>query len=382
MKMLGTTRDSLLAQSRTSLENGDGRGAETNCRTLLTIDPTCAEALNNLGLSLQQQDRLEEAAAVFHRLTLQAPALPIGHKNLGVILCALHRLEEGFASLRRHAQMVYQAPTQTHAEGNPDLAPKLKHDAEQRVWLNTQGHSFSPSSPLPFHISGGSRVVGSALNPKRSIHPLSTPRKPDPLVWVIDHLLSETALAEFQRFCWDSTIWQKIYADGYLGAMSEDGFGSPLLAQIDQELRQSWPHIFRNLPLCQCWAFKYDSRMRGIGLHADSAAVNINFWITPDDANLDPQSGGLVLWDEPAPQDWSFAQYNQDQAGIRRFLEEKKAHSVTVPFRTNRAIIFRSDLFHKTDDFTFRAGYLNRRINITLLYGQRGDPSPNFSLSV
>jgi hypothetical protein len=34
-------------------------------------------------------------------------------------------------------------------------------------------------------------------------------------------------------------------------------------------------------------------------------------------------------------------------------------------------VIFDSDLFHATDRPVFRDGYLNRRINITFLYGRR-----------
>jgi hypothetical protein len=34
-------------------------------------------------------------------------------------------------------------------------------------------------------------------------------------------------------------------------------------------------------------------------------------------------------------------------------------------------VVFNSDLFHETDDSTFKDEYLNRRINITLLYGYR-----------
>jgi hypothetical protein len=47
------------------------------------------------------------------------------------------------------------------------------------------------------------------------------------------------------------------------------------------------------------------------------------------------------------------------------------ARSVTVPHRANRAVIFDSDLFHETDRIAFKEGYLNRRINITMLYGLR-----------
>ncbi len=44
-----------------------------------------------------------------------------------------------------------------------------------------------------------------------------------------------------------------------------------------------------------------------------------------------------------------------------------------IPYRYNRAIIFDSDLFHTTPALRFRSGYENRRINVTLLYGDRHD---------
>jgi hypothetical protein len=98
--------------------------------------------------------------------------------------------------------------------------------------------------------------------------------------------------------------------------------------------------------------------------------INVNFWITPDDANLDPKSGGLVIWDKAAPLDWDFAKYNRDTIAAREFLAQVGARSVTVPYQSNRAVIFDSDLFHETDRIVFKNGYLSR-INITLLYGRR-----------
>jgi hypothetical protein len=99
--------------------------------------------------------------------------------------------------------------------------------------------------------------------------------------------------------------------------------------------------------------------------------VNVNFWITPDDANLDPESGGLVVWDVAAPLDWDFTKFNTDEKAIRDFLAQSGAKPVVVPYRANRAVIFDSDLFHQTDTIRFKTGYQNRRINITLLYGER-----------
>lgn len=130
----------------------------------------------------------------------------------------------------------------------------------------------------------------------------------------------------------------------------------------------------------QWWAFKYDSELNGIGVHADFAAVNVNFWITPDEANLDKEHGGLVIRDKPAPLDWTFEKYDNVEASeIRTFLSDAGARCQTGPYRANRAVIFDSDLFHETDRIAFREGYENRRINITLLYGLRehaaaGDP--------
>jgi len=63
------------------------------------------------------------------------------------------------------------------------------------------------------------------------------------------------------------------------------------------------------------WAYKYDERYTGINVHADEAAVNLNFWVTPEDANLDKESGGLVIYTKKPPADWTFDMYNQFAEG-------------------------------------------------------------------
>ena len=223
-----------------------------------------------------------------------------------------------------------------------------------------------------FRLEEGSRTAGLAVNPDASRGEIAARwQNQRPQMAVIDNLLTEDALDRLRRFCWGSTIWRKVYREGYLGAMPEHGFACPLLAQIADELRSTYPAILGQHPLLQLWGFKYDSKLSGINLHADFAAVNVNFWITPDDANLDPESGGLVVWDVPAPMDWGFAKFNDDVPAARDFLARSGARPVTVPYRANRAVIFDSDLFHETDRIAFKEGYLNRRINITMLNGRR-----------
>jgi len=168
-------------------------------------------------------------------------------------------------------------------------------------------------------------------------------------------------------------MWRASYHNGYLGAFPEHGFACPLLGQIADELRGAFPAIFRDHSLNYMWGFKYDSSLAGIGIHADQAAVNVNFWITPDEANLDPESGGLAIWDVAAPMEWDFAKFNGDTPAIQDFLTRNNANPIKVPYRANRAVIFDSDLFHATDTIRFKEGYLNRRINVTMLYGRRAD---------
>ena len=99
--------------------------------------------------------------------------------------------------------------------------------------------------------------------------------------------------------------------------------------------------------------------------------MNVNFWITPDEANLNPQSGGLVIWDVSAPLEWEFTKYNGDTEVVYDFLARAGAKPVAVPYRANRAVVFNSALFHKTDTIDFKPGYGNRRINVTMLSGRR-----------
>jgi tetratricopeptide (TPR) repeat protein len=188
----------------------------------------------------------------------------------------------------------------------------------------------------------------------------------------IDNFLSPMALASLQRFSLTAKVWLKDYANKYLGAFSDRGFISPLHFQIARELHAKMPTVFGPHPLGRFWAFKYDATLgKGINVHADFALVNLNFWITPDEFNLAPDSGGLVVYDVPSPRSWHFKAYNEDREGIYRFLKETEANSVRVPHRCNRAVLFNSAYFHETDAIHFAEGYESRRINITYLFGKR-----------
>jgi len=198
--------------------------------------------------------------------------------------------------------------------------------------------------------------------------------KSTPPVVVIDDILSPQALQRIRQILLESTVWYEtkmpLEFGGYVGAYIDDGLHDRILLQMAFELNQALPNIMKGHPLQYLWAYKYDSLYNGIKTHADQAVVNVNLWLTDDDANLDKEGGGLVIYTAKPPSNWNFVKYNTETDRVRKdILEPTNFANVTVPYRSNRAVMFDSMLFHHTDKFNFKEGYENRRINLTILYG-------------
>ena len=131
------------------------------------------------------------------------------------------------------------------------------------------------------------------------------------------------------------------------------------------------PAAFANASLQNTWGYKYDgeSGAAGIRTHADAAAVSINFWITDDDANLDEESGGVVVYSTGPVGSTKFSEFNNGRLTNERLGLTAADRLAVVPHRSNRAVLFRSALYHESDTHRFKPGYRNRRVNLTLLWG-------------
>ena len=328
--------------------------------TSLAMTRNSARIWSKRAAALYMLARFDEGLeAADHALCLW-PDLPVALEMRGNILLEMGRFEEGLASYRRRG-----------VKRNPYakvLEHKERHDTEQREYLAAQGVSVETGK---LYVAGGERISGPAVNPANAEIVAKSWAETDQQIVVIDDLLTPDGWEALRRFCLGSTMWERAYDNGYLGALPESGFAAPLLAQIAEELSATFPTVIGDRGLRLLWGFKYDSTLKGITIHADQAAVNVNFWITPDEANLNPDRGGLVVYDAKAPADWEFGDYNGNDLRIRDFLKRENAKAITVPYRANRAVIFDSDLFHETDLLEFKEGYLNRRINVTMLFGRR-----------
>ena len=88
---------------------------------------------------------------------------------------------------------------------------------------------------------------------------------------------------------------------------------------------------------------------------------------------LNPDRGGLVVCRVPPPAAWEIRDYHADKESIAAFLEQHANDSLIVPYRENRAVLFESRLFHRSDAPEFATGYENHRINLTLLFGRHAN---------
>jgi tetratricopeptide (TPR) repeat protein len=185
---------------------------------------------------------------------------------------------------------------------------------------------------------------------------------------VIDDFLTPEALDQVRKFCLESTVWRHPYPFGYVGAFAQQGFASVSLFAIAEEFSAALGEAFDGYQLAEWWAFVYDTKLPGTDIHGDDADFSLNLWITPDSANLDPSTGGLVVWDKKAPSDWTYYDYNSGGDRVRQFLQDHNAESHVIPYRENRAVLFEGHLFHRTDDFSFAPGFANRRRSVTFLF--------------
>lgn len=141
------------------------------------------------------------------------------------------------------------------------------------------------------------------------------------------------------------------------------------LCNIVNNIRNNFQPSDRSLDFIRAWSFIYNNESSGVTAHADPAAINFNFWVTPDQCmGPEPESNGLDLWKVYPPEDWSWEDYNRDENKILRYLDDHENKKISISYKQNRLVIFDSKFFHKSQPVKSLDGYENRRINYTLLF--------------
>ena len=398
---------------------GKLKEAELSHLKAIELNPNLALAHLNLGYVLIDIGKLKEAEISTRQAIELNPNTPRVNETLGLILlekkeydlslkyfsksaALLNHREEKESNKKRFSiiskakiehdieQFEYLASKSDNGRKFIDLVKQYKKIASEINWpsdsslinLNNQ-HQYllQESYNRLLHVVKAPRLKEGAVNNSLDTKKITNDYFNHEFgLTYIDNFLSTKALNSLRNFLYESTIWFDVKKDGYLGTYLIDGLANPLIFQIADELRKKFPKIFKSYSINQIWAYKYDSRaknkdssLKWINVHADCAAVNVNFWVTPKQANLNPKSGGLIVYDVEAPEDWNFNTYNNNEQRIREELKKSKGKTKVIKYNENRAVVFNSNLFHETDSYEFKEGYENRRINVTLLFGRRKD---------
>ena len=128
-----------------------------------------------------------------------------------------------------------------------------------------------------------------------------------------------------------ANIFKYPYSRGYIGAFLGKGMANKALLEFSTELKKSLKKIFLNYYLSQAWSFKYDANRDGIGVHADDARVNVNFWITNDSANMNSDNGGMIIWKKTPSDNASFKDFNSLESMDKIKDEVKDTDFMRIP---------------------------------------------------
>ena len=377
----------------------------------IEINPKFSDANLNLGIIFEEFGEFQKAINYYEKaLRFEPDSINAQASISNIYITQLNNLEKAISESYKTLKMQYK--TSKFINQRISLY-RLKHDVQQAEYLSSKNYKIDGinkfqkignqilsrqengkdnansnekvllnqkeiNSLLPFYktsyIYQTSKISKSCINPLKNWQEVEEEyfNSPKQIIY-IDNFLSDEAIKELREFCLVSKIWNIEYKDKYLGATSDKGFISSIHLQIAIELKQKLPKLFGQHILGKFWAFKYDTTLgKGINVHADFAIHNLNFWITPDEYNNDKNAGGLKVYDAPAPEDWSFQQYNRNTTDqIYKFLNDNNANCTNIPYKFNRAVLFNSAYFHETDKINFKDEYEARRINITYLFGNR-----------
>jgi tetratricopeptide (TPR) repeat protein len=368
----------------------------------LRADPGFVAAHCNRAVALMTLGETPEAIKAFSRAAMLEPQHYEAHRALGFLWLAQGQRGRALDHFARTYELRRGDDRTAIARKSLTTATrhKLEHDAEQFLYLSQRSRdglrfellarsyrALAQQVPdavttlsdaqidglgadynTPIHLRAAPEIAGSAVSERADRAALAAQFEAQGAI-VVDELLTPQALHALRRFLLESTIWHDFsHIDGFVASYLEDGLACPLLLQIADELRRAVPEILGRHALCQAWAFKGLRAEAAVDVHADDAEVSVNFWVTPTEANRAPERGGLVVCRAPPPDDWVIKDYDLDRERIVTFLEQKAVDSLVVPYQQNRAVLFRSRLFHHSDRPNFDLSYDNHRINITLLY--------------
>ena len=281
-------------------------------------------------------------------------------EQLDHILTENRDKQSSAGALTENILMAYAAASQTLSTGR--MAKRLGCPSMEEVL------GFSPTRRSSRFRRKGCRCY---LNPDVDYQPIQRALVGRLKAEVIDDFLDPEALEQVRKFCLESTVWRHPYRFGYVGRLSAGRIRQHLAVRHSRRVRAALGEAFDEYQLAQWWAFVYDTRLPGTDIHGDDADFSLNFWITPDSANLDPDGAALLFGTRRRRATGAYDDYNSGGERVRQYLEDAQRRIDSHSLPGEPGSLVRGTPLPRTDDFTFAPGFENRRRSVTLLFRRR-----------
>lgn len=150
----------------------------------------------------------------------------------------------------------------------------------------------------------------------------------------------------------------------------------PALLDVAQSLPAALPKLFAGLEVVDYWALMYPKNGQG-RLHSDLATLTITIWLTKDECNLSPDTGGLLFTDVLRPARLRPHEYLDASRAEEYVAARTKGGAHRIRYKHNRAVLFDARIFHRTDSLSFELQPRCWRLNASLafdhpeIYGER-----------
>ena len=179
---------------------------------------------------------------------------------------------------------------------------------------------------------------------------------------VLDDLLDTVALESLrstlqQHWGWRYKNWVNRYLHNY-------DFDYELLEPFLANLEGACPALLTGMELQKAWAIMMHKNV-GVGPHADAGAIAVNLWLTPDEHNADPDTGGLTFFDVKREEGAPYHKYNDPVSAATYIGERTLGATFRVPYRYGRAVVFDAATFHASETVEFASV---PRINVSMIF--------------
>jgi hypothetical protein len=184
---------------------------------------------------------------------------------------------------------------------------------------------------------------------------------------VIDDFLDEATRAKLHEELLSDQMWRlKNPVSKHLhNSRPRTSAVDALLPKVDAEIKRGWSN---SIGLIDYWALLYAKNTDG-NVHADFGQLTLTYWLTPDHYNLEPATGGLILFDVRRGPEEGADRYLVAGKESERHVRARSSHHTVVPYRCNRAVLFDSSHYHKTHTPVFDVSTpQGMRMNLTLMY--------------